>query len=331
MRKIEDVIREIKKILLSYPSGKRLPGSRKLAEKLKVSPATVEKALAVLEEQGFIVRRERAGSFPAGSRIDLLKSAFFFPFSLDEYNARVVAGYISEVGLPPLVAYFGENFPTDVLLEELKSSVDFVFIVPPPADIKSFTELEKLLERLSPTYGSRIYLLDRCVGDSYRCIRFDDMEASRRVGKLLLEKGYRKFLFCYPVNHLYIPYQRLSGIVSVYREGNVPLDYRKIPGVPSLEEILSYRLIVSAEDYLTLKILNYVRENALRVPDDVKIVSFGGYRLVIEHLKEPVVGIVQPLEELGRVSAKIVKGELDIKEGEEYLIRFAGFENTEIL
>ncbi len=330
MKKVEEIAREIRKILLKHPPGKRLPGARKLARLLGTSPATVEKALLMLEEQGFIVRRERSGSFPLKAKLNLVKSAFFFPFSLDEYDSRVITGYISELGMPPMVILFGEEFPGDTLVNALEHFVDFVFIVPPPADLPSFSQLKNILEKIYQDYSDRIYLLDRCIGEPYKCIRFDDMGASIRVGKLLLKKGYTKFLLCYPVNYLYVPYHRLSGILSVYEKAGVPVDYRKIAGIPSPDEAMDYKLIISAEDYLSLKILASLRKNRVRVPEDVKIFSFGGYRFVHEHLREPIAGIIQPLEKLGRLAAKIAGGGIEL-ENEELVIEFEGFVNEWLL
>lgn len=61
---------EVRKKILSgeYPAGEKLPSKRVMADMRGVSLITVERAYAMLEEEGYIVSKERSGYF--ASRID---------------------------------------------------------------------------------------------------------------------------------------------------------------------------------------------------------------------------------------------------------------------
>ena len=69
-KKYYDVYIEIKEKILAgeYPHGEKLPSKRVMADMRGVSLVTVERAYAMLEEEGYIFPRERSGYFVA--RID---------------------------------------------------------------------------------------------------------------------------------------------------------------------------------------------------------------------------------------------------------------------
>lgn len=66
-KKYYSIYTEIKKKILAgeYPSGEKLPSKRVMADMRGVSLITVERAYAMLEEEGYISSRERSGYFVA--------------------------------------------------------------------------------------------------------------------------------------------------------------------------------------------------------------------------------------------------------------------------
>ncbi len=101
---IQDIISEV------YPYGSRLPSKRTIAEETGVSVVTVEHAIALLSEEGYIETRQRSGCFVIYHKSDfhgtpVLQSSTFpevqpqsssvgdFPFSVFAKTMRKVLAY----------------------------------------------------------------------------------------------------------------------------------------------------------------------------------------------------------------------------------------------
>ncbi|MGW7467080.1 aminotransferase-like domain-containing protein [Streptomyces xantholiticus] len=65
---VADLASSLKKELDRYPAGGKLPSSRALVERFRVSPVTVSRALAQLAAEGLVVTRPGAGAFRAQPR-----------------------------------------------------------------------------------------------------------------------------------------------------------------------------------------------------------------------------------------------------------------------
>ncbi|QKV91707.1 PLP-dependent aminotransferase family protein [Streptomyces sp. NA02950] len=62
---VADLVESLRKELDRYSPGEKLPSSRALVERHRVSPVTVSRALAVLAAEGLVVTRPGAGAFRA--------------------------------------------------------------------------------------------------------------------------------------------------------------------------------------------------------------------------------------------------------------------------
>jgi DNA-binding transcriptional MocR family regulator len=67
---VGELVSELKKELNRYSAGGKLPSSRALVERYRVSPVTVSRALAQLSAEGLVVTRPGAGAFRAQPRTD---------------------------------------------------------------------------------------------------------------------------------------------------------------------------------------------------------------------------------------------------------------------
>ncbi|MGP3926432.1 aminotransferase-like domain-containing protein [Streptomyces sp. 8N616] len=65
---VADLAERLRKDLNRYSTGEKLPSSRALVERYRVSPVTVTRALAVLAGEGLVVTRPGAGAFRAQPR-----------------------------------------------------------------------------------------------------------------------------------------------------------------------------------------------------------------------------------------------------------------------
>ena len=76
-----------------YKSGEKIPGENKLAERYMMSRQTVRQALALLEKDGKIERRQGSGTYVADSFISKART----------WNVGVIATYISEYIFPSIM------------------------------------------------------------------------------------------------------------------------------------------------------------------------------------------------------------------------------------
>jgi DNA-binding transcriptional MocR family regulator len=67
---VAELARSLKAELDRYPAGGKLPSSRALVERFRVSPVTVSRALAQLAAEGLVVTRPGAGAYRAKPRPD---------------------------------------------------------------------------------------------------------------------------------------------------------------------------------------------------------------------------------------------------------------------
>ncbi|MFK4594711.1 aminotransferase-like domain-containing protein [Streptomyces pristinaespiralis] len=67
---VAELARSLKAELDRYPAGGKLPSSRALVERFRVSPVTVSRALAQLAAEGLVVTRPGAGAYRAEPRPD---------------------------------------------------------------------------------------------------------------------------------------------------------------------------------------------------------------------------------------------------------------------
>ncbi|MEU9733329.1 PLP-dependent aminotransferase family protein [Streptomyces sp. NPDC048002] len=65
---VGDLAEQLRRELDRYSHGEKLPSSRALVERFRVSPVTVSRALAQLAAEGLVVTRPGAGAFRAGPR-----------------------------------------------------------------------------------------------------------------------------------------------------------------------------------------------------------------------------------------------------------------------
>ncbi|NEB79169.1 GntR family transcriptional regulator, partial [Streptomyces sp. SID14478] len=65
---VGELAKQLKGELKRYSDGEKLPSSRALVERFRVSPVTVSRALAQLAAEGLVVTRPGAGAFKAAPR-----------------------------------------------------------------------------------------------------------------------------------------------------------------------------------------------------------------------------------------------------------------------
>ena len=314
--KLREVIEKLKRIIDDTPPGKRLPGSKKLAKLLNVSLVTIEKALTALESQGFIIRNPRSGTykgFLSGKDVLLL-----LPASLDEYTQRIIAGFTNEAKFYPNVGIVEANWA--ILSENILGRYGYVFVVQPTT---AFPELENIDEKFSgfpEELKNRFIFVDRIRNLNYPYIGLNNLEAGRKLGELAASKDINKALFLVDEQAGYVVTQRIKGFKDTFEEKGGKLSLHR--GLPDAEKLKEYQLLVPSDDLFALKVLVHCLNLGFKIPEDLKMITFGGFHLTTKYLSLKITTLYLPLEEVGKKMAEVVEGKLVLKPGEAHLIDF---------
>jgi DNA-binding LacI/PurR family transcriptional regulator len=279
-------------------AGRRLPPERKLAEMLGVGRGSVRRALAQLQEEGLIGRRQGSGTFAgeAGSRelatvgilvderLRLGDDPFFtrvletLQKVLQEQAIRCLVHRLESSGhcaiLEDAVVTLG--LAGDALIQRLTAA-------DPPA-VGLF-----LNRRLDP--AGRVSLLD-----------LDDDDAGAQAASHLLAAGCTQILFA-GVNELPVSQRRLAGVRRVAPAVSVlPLGMNHAGGVVAADEIAGHLRegalgVIAANDWLALGIHTGLLGLGRSVRQRIHLVSFDGLPMVresslgIASLEAPIEGM----------------------------------------
>lgn len=322
---VEDMIR--KKM---FEPGARLPGDRKLAEMLKVTPVTVNKGLNELAARGIITRMVGAGSYVSGKKRKNTKfriGVFIHvqPIIGDWYISNVI-NYINE--------FWGKS-SSDVIIQiktpqEYRKAIeenklDGVMILAP--EERLVPDIARLREEGFPVVSIGSF------SDKLSGISFGTNHAStaKRAVEYLVHLGHKKIGFLMPGS--YIPWAaslRFEGYNAGMWEAGLPVnpDWTiKLRDEDSLCDILKKKqrkntlpeaILVSANFFLQL--YTAFQNLGIRIPDDISIIGFDNLPET-SNLPVPVTVFAQTLDKIvGRAAEALlgmIKG-IESKENGEF-------------
>jgi LacI family transcriptional regulator len=163
--------------------------------------------------------------------------------------------------------------------------------------------------------GLPIVALDRPIPQG----NFDSVVVENRRGtqlavKHLSDLGHRRIAFFGLPLNLYTMKKRSEGyLLGMKVAGAEPEMYCGIPDADLMRSQLKKLLtktkkvtaIVCANNLTTRNVLHYLREQSIRVPEDLAIVGFDDFEMA-ELLNPPVTVVSQPAVEMGRSGAELL-------------------------
>ncbi len=211
-----------------YATNEKIPTEIELVKLSGLSRATVRQALRNLEQDGYIVRKKRVGSF-------VLK------IEKDTKNIPTVGILIPDIrsGYAPILARGAEDEATknnislilcntDDLLSQAKYHIDRlinlkvsgVIYVPVAASDKDNLQIIKKLKRKNIP----VVLADRGIQDSeIDIVTTNNFEGSRQIAQHLINEGHERIAFL--SNKLYSTERlRYDGFISKMKEANINQD-----------------------------------------------------------------------------------------------------------
>ena len=303
-----------------YATNEKIPTEVELVKLSGLSRATVRQALRNLEQDGYIVRKKRVGSF-------VLK------IEKDTKNIPTVGILIPDIrsGYAPILARGAEDEATknnislilcntDDLLSQAKYHIDRlinlkvsgVIYVPVAASDKDNLQIIKKLRRKNIP----VVLADRGIQDSeIDIVTTNNFEGSRQITQYLINKGHERIAFL--SNKLYSTERlRYDGFISKMKEANINQD----PAITILDKgafnvnrylthvhkILKnkkkFTAVYAGHDRIALLFYSAAKNMGLSVPEDFSLVGYDNMPLTTISLTT----MHQPIYEMGQESVRLI-------------------------
>lgn len=286
--------------------------SRVINGKGEVGAATRERVLAAIAELGYrpnvVAQSMVAGRTHTLGCISPNLTDYTFACLIE--NAQSEArqhGYFLLTGSAPAV----DDVP--LLLEELLArQVDGLLILNPCADGRS-RHISPLLER-----GMAIvYLNESPQGESVSSVRCNDHEGGFRATRYLLELGHTQIALIAGPGNEQCTHERQSGYYQALAESGLAADpslqergdWSATSGYEATRRLLAagrpFSAIFAQNDRMAVGAIRALRENGLRVPQDISVIGFDDYPLS-SYFDPPLTTLRQPLDYLGRQAARLL-------------------------
>ena len=303
-----------------YATNEKIPNEVELVKLSGLSRATVRQALRNLEQDGYIVRKKRVGSF-------VLKT------EKDTKNIPTVGILIPDIrsGYAPILARGAEDEATknnislilcntDDLLSQAKYHIDRlinlkvsgVIYVPVAASDKDNLQIIKKLKRKNIP----VVLADRGIQDSeIDIVTTNNFEGSRQIAQHLINEGHERIAFL--SNKLYSTERlRYDGFISKMKEANINQD----PAITILDKgafnvnrylshvhkILKnkkkFTAVYAGHDRIALLFYSAAKNMGLSVPKDFSLVGYDNMPLTTISLTT----MHQPIYEMGQESVRLI-------------------------
>jgi GntR family transcriptional regulator of arabinose operon len=316
----QEIARELREEILrgEFRDEGRLPSERKLTERFQVQRNTVRQALALLEHEGHIATEGKRGSFVRDLEPKVVRNVFLMNIhgGASPMLTYLTDGFSDVVGRAGFsVRRFNTSPAEGAALEPLpevsklgRDAAGIVLWPQNPADPDALLRLNASIP---------LVLVDRRVlGVSIDCVRFDDVAGGRMVTDHLLQQGHRRIgfltddVFAETVQHRWHGYAlslEAAGLpvdprLSVFFRGiHEPFFTSSMRGLFSLGKDAP-TAVVCSNDLVAFMLLRYLRDEGIRVPDDVAVTGYGN---AMPDYGEAMAltSVHQPFEELGRRAA----------------------------
>lgn len=309
--------------------GSQLPSENMLVDQFKISRHTVRKALRDLEIEGLIFREQGRGTFCA------------YPATAKGQTVAVVTTYISEYIFPAVIRG----------IEEVLSAAGCLLLLASTGNAKSkeATCLENLLQQkiagliIEPTQSAREngnlayyreldkrgipYLMLHAyypeLDPAY--IIMDDEKGGYMATQQLIALGHRRIAGIFKADDQQGVKRRAGYLKALQEHGIEPLP--ALIGSYETEELYSYPYqftrqllqetpvptgMVCYNDQVALIVLEALREEGVKVPEEISLVSFDDSRLAVAS-EVKLTGVKHPKSAMGRQAARMLLDMLENK------------------
>lgn len=321
------LMEDLKEQILSgeIQSGEKIPSENELASQYHVSRQTVRKALAILENSGYIYAEHGRGTFCS----DLVRH------TRTSKNIAVVTTYLSDYIFPRLIQGIDEvltNHGYSIILKNTRNSrkqearcleellqkdIDGMIIEPSKSQIYCrHMSLYKKLEEYQIPY----VFIQGCfeqMSDKPQ-ILMDDCKGGYLITKYLLSLGHRNIAGVFKADDTQ-GINRYKGYIKALCEEGVLCDPEKViwfytedrtihpyDGICRMvEKNIPIDAVVCYNDQIAVEVIQALRSSGKRVPEDVSVTGYDN-SLVADFQGLHITTIAHPQEKLGEMAAELL-------------------------
>ena len=332
------LMEELKEQIVSgeLKAGDKLPSENELSTEYAVSRQTVRKALAILENEGYVYAEHGRGTFCS----QLVRH------SGNSKNIAVITTYISDYIFPRVIKGIDTVFTREgysILLKNTRNSrgmeakcleeilqkdIDGIIIEPSKSQI--YCRHMNLYKKLDE-YKIPYVFIQGCFEQMSEKphVLMDDFGGGYMITKYLLDNGHRNIVGVFKADDVQ-GQNRHKGYVKALAQAGIAYDPDKVVWFYTEDRVIhpyeSIRrrvaenegmdAIVCYNDQIAMKVIQAVRDAGKRVPEDISVTGYdNSYVIGEDGLK--LTTIVHPQEKLGEMAAEMLlelirnKGESD--------------------
>lgn len=310
-----------------YLPGDKLPSENELAAQFRISRQTVRQSIGELVKEGWLTREQGKGTFV--SRLSGEHRAAF-----GNRTIGLVTTYISDYIFPSIVRGVEAELKargyrlllssTDndkarerESLETMLAQAVSGLIVEPTRSAEGNPNFDQYMALAY--HGVPIVMINERYPDlDVPCVRMDDEEGGRLAALHLLKGGHRRIAGFFKTDDLQ-GVHRLKGFLKAHREHRLPVaperlvrystEQRERLPLEALRRMLRQpeaerpTAIVCYNDQLAVALLDVIRDEGLRVPEDLSVVGYDDSYLATA-TETKLTTVAHPKAELGITAAK---------------------------
>lgn len=298
--------------------GEKITSENTLASQFNLSRHTVRQALGELENEGYIYREKGRGTFCSRPKINAQSIAVLTTYISDYIFPSIIRGIeeiLSAAGYNLILANTNNDKAKEALCLEnyLSQKIDALIIEPTKSALENsnINYYRKLEEKGIPYLMINAYYPD--LDPAF--LIMDDTQGTYLATHHLLQLGHRRIAGLFKTDDLQ-GVKRQAGFFSALKDYGIPENYALV-GQYTTEQIRSYpyqfirsilqkeprpTAIVCYNDQVALNVLEAIRNEGLKVPDDISIVGYDDSPLATA-TEIKLTTIRHPKAEMGRQAA----------------------------
>lgn len=335
--KYSQLFEQLKTDILSgvYTSGQKIPGENEIARDYNMSRQTVRQAMALLEQEGLVERRQGSGTYVTHRNPRKKKTwnvgvvatyigEYIFPSIL-----RGIEGELSEAGFSPVLAATKNRVDNErrILADFLNKPIDGLIIegtktALPNPNIDLYEEINK--RNIPVVFFNSCYPV---LKEENVCIAMNDRKGGHDAVKHLLSRGHTQIGGIFKSDDMQ-GLDRYAGYLNAIMENKLPMKDEWVVwfNSESRSHLLSEETdwifsalkectaIVCYNDEIAVKLINSLNEKSVSVPKEKAIISFDN-SLYSQVSQVPITSLDHSKEILGAVTARQLVGMMDGKAG----------------